>query len=723
MDVKAFLLRADEAAGDTFPRTPSFGWAPVPGALKYEFELATSALFKETSIVWTGETDKTPAVAIPTALPWMTGNPYALWGHVRVVTKTGTSTWSEPYGFNIPAPPPPAQLPDYPGLVRWSPVEGATSYQVWFQEPSKVISSVVNSADEREYYTFHQLEPWPSKVTWRVRALRTLYGAMPNGLPAVEYGPWSKAYTSINPPFQVGSLTLGQTVSDTVTDPVDPRPHDQTPAFLYTGSQSFLGTTSGLYRVYVFTDDDCINRVFVGAITGAPAYSPRTSGPLALPSDPKAAATIYLPDGSEGSTQMADFSVVKTNETVSNTTPTSSSPAEPPTTQPPPTTPPTTSADPSQTGFTLPTPAGAAVDLWDSGYPTGQYYWTVVPVNVIASTSGGVTYRDAELPQEACQSGRILSFAKESLPTTTTEAAPYASGLSPDGHLASAAIVKPTFYGSPLVSWRPAVGAVAYEVQWSKVSYPWKTEGKPAFTFGTSALLGDATGTPLAPGPWYYRVRGLDPYVAGPAKQMTWSDPVLVTVATPRYRVVGQTSPVTKPAARARGTHSWREPSFSVKLPAYWRGVDHASVPSELRLHPELASYANATLLSELRRGGAVPTRFLAYDATEPSNGMFVRVLALPQHTHAQWAKTMIASLKLTSGYAGDLRCANAALPAGRALHCSLVLRGSGFRVRNAVYLFDRGKLTYDLTYASDVTRVTVEAPLFASSIRSFRIK
>ena len=55
------------------------------------------------------------------------------------------------------------------------------------------------------------------------------------------------------------------------------------PAFVYGGNQSFLSTSSELYRVYVYTDRGCLNRVFTGAIVGSPAYAPRFSGPLALP--------------------------------------------------------------------------------------------------------------------------------------------------------------------------------------------------------------------------------------------------------------------------------------------------------------------------------------------------------------------------------------------------------------------------------------------------------
>ena len=85
--------------------------------------------------------------------------------------------WSTPFGFNMRWTAEPEQiLPDTPGLVRWTPVEGATSYEVWFVDPGKVIRTSTNVADEREYYSFHSDPLWSGTVQWRVRAVRTLYG-------------------------------------------------------------------------------------------------------------------------------------------------------------------------------------------------------------------------------------------------------------------------------------------------------------------------------------------------------------------------------------------------------------------------------------------------------------------------------------------------------------------------------------------------------------------
>jgi hypothetical protein len=56
-------------------------------------------------------------------------------------------------------------------------------------------------------------------------------------------------------------------------------------------------------------------------------------------------------------------------------------------------------------------------------------------------------------------------------------------------------------------------------------------------TFGTSTLL-EQGGKGPSPGIWYYRVRGMDPFIPGALKQMTWSEPVQIIVAKPQYRIV-----------------------------------------------------------------------------------------------------------------------------------------------------------------------------------------
>ena len=304
LNLRGFLLRADEPRGEVFSRTPSFAWNPVSGAARYEFQLSTSGAFRDSGIVYSDTSLTSPVAAPPLTLPWITGTPHALYARVRAVLLDTTTPWSDSFGFDMQPPAAPATLPSYPGLLRWTPVDGAAGYQVWFVDIPKIVSVTTNVADEREFYTFHQAASWLGQVRWRVRAIRSDFNARANGLPAVTHGPWSPVYSSVNPPFAVGPLKPLVTVSDVVSTGAGRSPaHRLMPAFVFGGSQSLAGTSAELYHVYVFTDRGCLNRVYASAIVGGPAYAPRLTGPLALPQTTAAIAAArssYLPDGDEG---------------------------------------------------------------------------------------------------------------------------------------------------------------------------------------------------------------------------------------------------------------------------------------------------------------------------------------------------------------------------------------------------------------------------------------
>jgi len=521
----------------TFSRTPSFGWAAVRGATRYEFELSTSKDFgADNSIVWSSRTLTSPAASVPISLPWITGDHTSLYWRVRAFGGSDFSAWSQPRSFNMRWADVsnkdnagddvgvPQRLASEPGYVRWTPIQGATGYDVWFTNlgsdrgvgVGKIISTITTVADEREFYT---LRASSQNVEWRVRARRQLYGKTDNGLPSVSYGPWSKVY----------STSAGQTAQTTgfakplktvsahfVSESGSVQAHALMPTFV------FSRDGVALHRVYIATDRDCVNIVHVGSIVGGTAYAPRVTGPLALDSEQWDRTHSFLIDGSEGKTLRSDGEVVTSNETPPNSESGSSASSEK-TDGPPP------------------------VDLWDTNWDSGRYYWTVVPVVKHVSTdsadskptgqsdtkddASGAEYQDLIVPQDACEQGNVQMFKKRSTEPRLGAGAPYVTGLSPSGRLLSAAGSKSSFYGVPLVAWTPSTGATAYDVEWSRTSYPWHVAGHLQ-TPATSALLR------LAPGTWYYRVRGINPWLPG-NKKLRWSGPMRVQIAKPTFSVSG----------------------------------------------------------------------------------------------------------------------------------------------------------------------------------------
>lgn len=520
--LKGFLLRPSEAVTHTFARTPAFSWRPVRGTACYEFQLATSRSFDGNTVVWsnvgggtnagracTGNRRITiPAVSVSLTLPWFTGKPYALYAHVRAVTTRGATHWSSPFGFNMRWDELPVPMGSKPGLVRWRPVEGATSYEVWYPDIRKSFRTHTNVADQRELYLFHDDPNWWSTVRWRVRAVRQVLGTIPNGLPAVSYGPWSPAYAATNPALSTGKLQTRVAASDVISSGWKSGAHQLMPALTFSGTQDLTGREWPLFRVYAFTDRDCVNVVFRGSVVAGPAFAPRVSGPLKLPVnydelDLAMVGVLANATNETAKTFTADGFEMSSSESSKEDSASSA----------------------SQTGAS----AQVRVDLPDVDSQTTRYYWTVVPVGINVNESGTFEYVDVELPQDACEAGRVSTFAKLSKPAITASGTPFVSGLTPKGRLLASAGTRPVVYSTPLVAWQPVMGATSYELQWSRTNYPWRSSGK-LMTLSTTSLLN------VKPGLWYYRVRGLNSAQIG-TPAMTWSAPAAVKVVRPTFRV------------------------------------------------------------------------------------------------------------------------------------------------------------------------------------------
>jgi hypothetical protein len=616
-----FLLRADEPRTDSFRRTPSFAWNLVPGARTYQFQLATSSTFRDNGILYSDSTLKSPVAAPTLTLPWITGSPHALYARVRGVLDSTTSPWSEPFGFDVTPPPPPTPLPSYPGVLRWTPVPGADGYEVWLLDANKSLYVRTNVADEREFYTFHTTNQWIGNVRWRVRAVRgDQFKQRINGLPVAQRAAWSPIYNSTNPAATNGQIQLLGTVSDIFSNGTASSPAHQTmPAFMWSGNQDQNGKAWELFRVEIFTDKQCLNRVYTSAVVGGPSWAPRLTGPLALPRDNPsltAARAGYLGDGKEASSYTYDGMKLDPAEQQPQATPTTVVPGDVPAF--PGTTPGGTATDPaSGSGASSSAPSGTIsvsgnlgppISLWDVDWPRAGYYWTVLPVEPVGAGAAGTTvaapgapkatttvpvldtkgfrigdtvtigfppttesgtivgissgaltlttplgsahsvgepvvraggsilYVDTELAEDVCAAGRVQRFGMESEPSLTSAQSPFATGLSSTGRLTSAASTS-SFYGQPLIAWTPAFSADIYQVQYSKTKYPFKPEIDPRtrvkgfLTFSTSDVL------PLAPGTWWYRVRGIDYNLPTGVQQMSWSEPEKLVVSPPKFKL------------------------------------------------------------------------------------------------------------------------------------------------------------------------------------------
>ena len=173
------------------------------------------------------------------ALPWITGNPHSLYARVRAIRAGGgTSPWSADYGFDVVPPAPPTSMSSYNGLLRWSPVQGATGYEVWLLDAGKIKRLNTNVFDEREFYGS---PAWTGNVRWRVRADRLNVVGRINGMPVSTHGAWSPIYTTNGTASADAPISLVGTVSESFSDgSTASSAHKLMPGFVWTGNRDPL---------------------------------------------------------------------------------------------------------------------------------------------------------------------------------------------------------------------------------------------------------------------------------------------------------------------------------------------------------------------------------------------------------------------------------------------------------------------------------------------------
>ena len=449
-----------------------------------------------------------PAASVPLALPWISGEPASLFWRVRALGPEGVLAVERArrvqHALDATQPKP---LKSGPGYIRWSTVDGATGYQVWFLNANdsslgKVISTITNVADEREYYVSDTV-PSTGRLLARPRRAqactaarrtacrpsRTARGATSSSRRTrrprasirrrrgrVDEGhrnPLDDKYARLRPLTAVSDVVStaghpkphcahagdhGGRQPDDAREPL-PRLHVHRPRLRQQGVHRLPGHEPGLRAALdrrrrargrhaadgrrharqrrpsaAQLRADAAGRCDGGCTIGAapPRLRRRRRRTQARPrstSGTRAAATSWSPSRSSRSCHHG-----------SRDGPTG------PTIRPVPTG--TTGA----TGASGTTGATTAAAAGTEARPT-------------PSAASAIAYQDLELPQDICSKGRFITFGKASrTPQLTSGGTPTAVGLSPNGRLLSAVHSKPAFYGSPLVTWEPASGAIGYQV-------------------------------------------------------------------------------------------------------------------------------------------------------------------------------------------------------------------------------------------------------------------
>src|ERR671935_152321 len=396
----AFLLRADEPVVHSFPRTPSFAWNPVRGAVRYQFQLSTSSAFRENGIVYSANGLSTPVVAPTSTLPWTSNNLYA---RVRAIFRASASPWSAPFTFDMtpPAAPSPEPLPSAgAGLLRWTPVEGADAYEAWLIDIPKREVVFTNVLDEREFYTFHRDSKWTGTVRWRIRALRIdndPQGFMFDSTPVQTTESMAPASPTTSVPSDSDTSSAGAGTSSSSSSPSSP---SSAPAQI--NLQGNLGAPVDLW------DTDWPNGGYYWTVVAVEAHSPgELTTNVGVPGSAVGAMAIPVP----GAFELAAGDKILIG-TIGN-----------------------------QEAATVTSTTATTVTI------AAPLKFAHGPGEPVVRTGGNLQYRDLELPQDVCALGRVMRFGKDSEPSLTSAGELFASGLSSNGRLVSAPLTS-KFYGN-----------------------------------------------------------------------------------------------------------------------------------------------------------------------------------------------------------------------------------------------------------------------------------
>ena len=532
----AFLLRADEPPADRFPRTPSFAWTPYAGAaqLRLRARDEQDVRRERDRLVDHVAHDAARRCRRSRSRSRCRGSPATRTRSTRTSARTprrGVTPLERAVRLQhaLDERCPSSYRRRSPGLVRWKPVEGATSYEVWFVDAGKVITTTTNVADEREYYTFHHDPPGPAVVQLarprRPAALRL--GCRTGCRPS--YGPWSPSTSSVNPPASRPGRSPARDASDTTSRRDDaPRRTASRP-----GSSSRHTATTGspaaLFRVYVATDRQCVNIVFTGAVVGSPAYAPAHDGPIVLAGDARRRdgradhVRRRRRAGRHVHSRLRAVTTSGTRRLEAATQPTHDADRSPAT------------ADDRRTaaGRSRPTSPRAGRSS-TSGTAAGRPAATTGRSSRCGVQRARCAYHDAAVPQDACAAGRVArASARRASPWSPRRRQAVRLGPRP-----RRAARRPPDREALLLPCRAdRLAARARRDAATRCSgarrAPVEDRARRLRLHGGDLVLLEA----LTPGTWYYRVRGIDPYVPGPVKQMTLVD------ARRRSRSRSRTSP------------------------------------------------------------------------------------------------------------------------------------------------------------------------------------
>jgi hypothetical protein len=542
------------------------------------------------------------------------------------------------------------------------------------------------------------------------------------------------------------------------------------------------GAASDLFRVEVFTDSQCLNRVWTGAVVGSPAWAPRLNGTLALPTDKASLTTArggYLGDGSESADYSFDGYKLKPDpvEQQAQATPTTAVPGDVPAA-------PGTQA-PSDGSQDTPSSGGGGggesiqvggnlgppVSLWDTDWPQGGYYWTVIPVAAVGATGGsttvavpGVLKGATSIPvldtsgfrvgdtitigtTPSVDTGTVTAVGAGSLTISTAttlahsvgdpvvragSSIQYVDGELPQDVCAAGRVQRVgiesepslTSAQTPFATGLSSTGRLTSAVDTSRFYGSPLVAWTPAFNADLYEIQYSKTKYPFKP--------EIDPRSAVRGfLTFDTSDVLPLTSGTWYYRVRGIDFNLPSGVQQM----SWSEPEKLVVSPPTFKVVGSTGntfkvVGSGSKAKTTATSYYSLPDFSL-----SIPTSWTRTSSSQSSFAATVRAKS-GYVTHmgvakvkgrgsaglAEWASELAANAR-AAGAVGTIAQRVVTLPGGNAVYLAFAARVKGQLVELVDYFFDAGKAAYGMGFVTLTSLVPTYEATFTKIARSFRHK
>ena len=285
-----FLLRADEPIAHDAPPHPSFAWNPFPGATGYQFQISTSSTFRDNGIVYNANNLRLRS--LPSDRPPLDNRVAlrALCAGARD-TAAGVSPGATRSGSTSSRP---RRRPRC-RATRGCSVDAARRRRAPTRSGCSTCSAGRRRrSDERpgRARVLH-LPPEPAGSP-RCAGVCAPSARQRRGRRSgerasrrVTYGAWSPIYSSTNtaPLGRLRSTLAYTTVRRRLRRKLSGSPaHRLMPAFVWPWQQVLeRHRRPSSFRVYVFTDSQCLNLVYTSAVVGSPGVRAAAGWPARAP--------------------------------------------------------------------------------------------------------------------------------------------------------------------------------------------------------------------------------------------------------------------------------------------------------------------------------------------------------------------------------------------------------------------------------------------------------